>query len=172
MNYYISDLHFGCQAVFDRTDRPFKNLDEMRDVSISNINSTLNKDDTLYILGDISCAEYDPTDELIAMKCKKILVKGNHDARWCHHRHFRKQFEAIYDIKAVRDYDTRIVLCHYPLAEWDGFFKGHFHFYGHIHNSDDGAGVIMKSIPKAINVSVDVNDFMPKTAAELIGKAK
>lgn len=168
MNYYTSDLHFGCQAAFDRTGRPFKDLDEMRDIIISNINNTLSKDDTLYILGDVSCAEYDPTNELKAMKCKKILIKGNHDARWCKHRHFRNQFEAIYDIKAVRECGTRIVLCHYPLAEWDGFYKGHYHFYGHIHNSNEGAALLMKSIPRAVNVGVDVNDFKPKTAAELL----
>ncbi len=169
MNYYTSDLHFGCQAVFDRTGRPFKDLEEMKEVIINNINNTLKRDDTLYILGDISCAEYDPTSELKAMNCRKILIKGNHDARWCKHRHFRNQFDEIHDIKAVRECGTRIVLCHYPLAEWDGYYKGHYHFYGHIHNSNEGAALIMNNVERAINVGVDVNDFMPKTAKELLG---
>lgn len=172
MNYYTSDLHFGCSVIFERTKRPFKDLDEMRDILIKNINDTVSSKDTLYILGDISCAEYDPTNELKAMNCRKILIKGNHDARWIKHRHFRAQFDEIHDIKAVRENDTRIVLCHYPLAEWDGFWKGHWHFYGHVHNSNEGAGLLMKQIERSVNVGVDVNDFRPKTSAELMNIRK
>lgn len=172
MNYYTSDLHFKCQEIFDRTNRPFKDLDEMRDVIIRNINETVSPNDTLYILGDIACADYDPTTELKEMNCAKVLIKGNHDARWMHHRHFRHQFEEIHSIKAVRENDTKIVLCHYPLAEWDGYWKGYWHFYGHIHNSTEGASRIMSQIKRTVNVGVDVNEFKPKTAAELMNIRK
>lgn len=168
MNYYISDLHFGCKEIFERTKRPFKDLEEMNGVIIRNINERVLPEDTLYILGDISCADYDPTKELKAIKCQKILVKGNHDARWMHHKHFRRQFKEIHDIVAVRDNGTRIVLCHFPLAEWDGYWKGHWHFYGHVHNSNEGAALLMSQLERAVNVGVDVNDYMPKTALELM----
>jgi calcineurin-like phosphoesterase family protein len=141
----------------------------MHDVIIKNINETVSSRDTLYILGDVACIEYDPTDDLKLIHCPKILIKGNHDAKWLKHRHFRNQFEEIYDIKAIKTDDTRIILCHYPMAEWDGFWKGHWHFYGHIHNSNEGAGLIMSQIPRSVNVGVDVNDFKPKTARQLMG---
>ena len=39
-------------------------------------------------------------------------------------------------IKTIEDNGTRIVMCHYPMVEWDGFFRGALHFYGHIHILD------------------------------------
>lgn len=172
MNYFTSDLHFGSQDIFDRTKRPFKDLEEMKETIIKNINETVSPSDTLYILGDIACYDHDPTEELKAINCPKILIKGNHELRWVKHRHFRNQFEEIHNISVVRENDTRIVLCHYPMAEWDGYWKGHWHFYGHIHNSNEGAGLIMSKIERAVNVGVDVNDFRPKTAAELMNIRK
>ena len=168
MNYFTSDLHFGCDAIRIRCNRPWKDVKSMNEDIISRFNDVLKSDDTLFILGDVACAEYDPTSELTRIHGKKILISGNHDARWLHHRHFRKCFEKIEDIMPIREEGTRIVLCHYPLAEWDGYWKGHWHFYGHVHNSNEGAGLLMKQIPRAVNVGVDVNEFMPKTAKELM----
>ncbi len=144
-------------------------MEDMTDKIIENINSRVKKDDTLYILGDVGCAEIDPTEYLKRIKCKKILIIGNHDARWMKHRHFRNCFEEIHEIKAIRRNGPRIILCHYPLCEWDGYWKGHYHFYGHVHNSEEGAGKIMAGIERAVNVGVDVNDYMPKTIEELTG---
>jgi calcineurin-like phosphoesterase family protein len=53
---------------------------------------------------------------------------------------------------------------HYPIEEWDGFFRGSYHLYGHVHNNDNG----LRIIDRRYNVGVDVNDFEPKTLDELI----
>lgn len=170
MFYYTSDLHFGCQEIFDRTERgrQFSDLDEMRYKIIEGINARVKSEDTLYILGDVSCAGYDPTDDLKNINCAKILIKGNHDAKWVKHRRFRNQFKDIASIKAVHDADTRIVLCHYPLAEWDGYWKGHYHFYGHVHNSTTGGAAYMKNVQRAVNTYCLQSKNYVFTAKELI----
>lgn len=181
MEFFTSDLHLGrtsdgesktgSEVIFERTgrDKLFSSMEDYTSKIIENINNRCKKDDTLYILGDISCAEEDPTKYLKQINCRKILIIGNHDARWIKHRHFRDCFEEIREIKAIRKNGTRIVLCHYPLAEWDGFWKGHWHFYGHVHNSEEGAGKFMREIERAVNVGVDCNNYIPKTIEELTG---
>ncbi len=173
MNLFISDLHFGSEEIFvrERRDLLFKDTTEMADEMIRRINMACGKKDTLYILGDVSCAEYDPTEELKQIKCQKVLVIGNHDAKWLKHHHFCNQFVKILDVGHVRDFGTRITLFHYPLCEWDGAMKGHWHFYGHVHASDArGTEKIMRTIPHCVNVGADVNDFTPLSVGELIGK--
>lgn len=172
MRYYTSDLHFGCEAIFEREKRNlyFSGLREMGEKLVDNINKRCDKDDTLYILGDVACADYDPTPELIRIKPHMVLIAGNHDAKWLKHRHFVKYFDKVLEIGHVHEFGTRITLFHYPMCEWDGAMKGHWHFYGHVHGMNMGYGRLMDQIPHACNVGVDVNDFMPMTAGELISK--
>ena len=68
----------------------------------------------------------------------------------------------------MKDGEYNLFLSHFPMIEWDGFYKNRYLFYGHVHYNDRVTNTIMKLLPNAINVGVDVNDFMPKTAEELI----
>jgi hypothetical protein len=68
----------------------------------------------------------------------------------------------------ITDGKYDLFLSHLPVAEWDGFYKGRFHFYGHVHNAKGGGAGLMKFLPTAVNVSCDVLGFMPMTAEELI----
>lgn len=43
-------------------------------------------------------------------------------------------FESVDKMLFVEDKKERICLCHFPIAEWNGFFRGSWHIYGHIHN--------------------------------------
>ena len=59
-------------------------------------------------------------------------------------------------------------MCHYPIAEWDGFFRGTIHIYGHIHNNKNDAYHIMSQYDNALNAGCMVNGYMPVTLEELI----
>ena len=48
-------------------------------------------------------------------------------------------------------------------------YKGIYHFYGHIHNSESGAANVMSLYKKAVNVGIDTIG-KPKTAEELINE--
>ena len=166
MYYYTSDLHFGHEGV--ARERGFENAKEMGNFIIENFNNVLKPNDVLMILGDVSCYGYRPQDELNAITGHKVLIVGNHDRSLLHSHSFRKCFADIREYEIFRDGDTKIYLSHYPMCEWDGYMKGIYHFYGHIHNRTDGPGLVMKIYPTAVNVDVQVNEYQPRTAAELI----
>ena len=52
MNFYISDLHIGHPGVIEFDNRPFADLNEMQKTIIDNWNSRVQKNDTVYIVGD------------------------------------------------------------------------------------------------------------------------
>ena len=69
----------------------------------------------------------------------------------------------------INDNGRQVVLCHYPIAEWDGYFKGVYHLYGHVHNNFANPWYkIMGSLKNCYNVGVDVCDYKPVTLDELI----
>lgn len=168
MNFYTSDLHLGYEQVIKTAHRPFKTTEEMSQTIIRNINERTNHDDVLIILGDVACYGYNPVKELKDIHCHKVLITGNHDKSLLKHKSFRHCFADIRDTELIRENDVTIFLCHYPICEWDGYCKGVYHFYGHVHNSQIGGGYMMKLYPTAVNVGVDCNEFKPKTAKELI----
>lgn len=172
MKYYTSDLHFSHEAIIRLCNRPFTSADEMNRKIISNFCERLGKDDFLFILGDVSCYGQHPQDLIKQIPGHKILIKGNHDKSLIKDASFRHCFTDIVTNEIVRDQvddeDVKIFLSHYPMAEWDGFYKWIWHFYGHVHNSPSGGAAVMQLIPTAVNVGVDTNAFTPKTAKELI----
>lgn len=173
MNYYTSDLHFGHQKTFDRAGRGevFKDLSEMNEALIRNINLRCKKEDVLYILGDVAAHGVDASCFLRRLNPHLILIVGNHDVSALKDFKFRKCFDAIHgSVCNIKDGMYKLFLCHYPVVEWDGYYRKRFLFYGHIHNANTTGTRLMQQIPTAFNVGVDVNDFMPKTAAEIIGE--
>lgn len=169
--YYTADLHFGHKKIIEHCHRPFSSTDDMDNALISNINKRCKKDDVLFILGDVAWYGNESATSLLKrIKSKKILVKGNHDASLLKSREFRNCFVDIVTQEMIHDGNKKIFLSHYPMAEWDGYYKGIWHFYGHIHNSQNAASALMEYVPTAVNVGVDVQDFVPKTADELISE--
>ena len=171
MNFYISDLHLshGGMAFL----RGFKDVESMNDVIVDSINSVCRKRDTLYVLGDVAdgynCPNVVPW--LKKIKPRMVLVVGNHDGSErsgeLSFRQFRECFSSIKEHARVRDGIYCIYLSHYPHAEWDGMFKGWWHFYGHVHNADYGGAAIENIVPTAVNVGWDVLG-KPMTAENLV----
>lgn len=170
MNYYIADTHFCHNNILKLSHRPFRTITEMDEALISNWNKRVKKNDTVYILGDFACRtnEHNISYILNRLKGNKILIVGNHDNVILKSQGLRKQFYKISPYLEVDDNGKHIVLFHYPISEWDGFFRGWYHFYGHIHNNKNQSYHLMQQIPRAFNVGVDVINFEPKTADEII----
>lgn len=53
MKFYISDLHFGHKNILTFDNRPFFTLAEMEQTIISNWNNRVEKNDEVYVLGDM-----------------------------------------------------------------------------------------------------------------------
>lgn len=187
MDYFISDMHFGREHILWEVNRPFNTIEEMADAIIENCNKRLSAEDTLYILGDVSRREYIPEKEMNAIPGHKILIAGNHDRTLIEDQRFRDLFDDIKPIEYVSTPESLITLFHYPLAEWDGMMRQpvmkvdrtgrpitreHWMFYGHVHNAVGGGTRLLRYNPMTVNVGVDVNDFTPQTAVELMTKQK
>lgn len=170
MNYYISDLHFGHQNIIRLCNRPFKNVDEMDEKIIQNWNNVVKPEDTVYILGDLCFRNSkDPYYYLSRLNGHKHLIVGNHDDHTISNKKAAALFDSISDLKTIQDGNDKIVLFHYPITEWNGFFRGALHFYGHIHNNTrNNTYKTISSIPNAYNVGVDILDFIPRTKEEVI----
>lgn len=54
--FYISDTHFGHEAIIGSCERPFSSVKEMDEFMIDAWNSTVSDDDIIYHLGDFAFA--------------------------------------------------------------------------------------------------------------------
>lgn len=164
MIYYTADLHFNHKNVLKYDNRPFNSVEEMNETIINNWNSIINNTDDVYIIGDICLGN--PAKYLDRLKGKLHLIIGNHDGETL--KKCRDYFESIDTYKKIHDNGKTIILCHYPIVEWDGFYRGTYHIYGHIHNSLNNTYYIMKNLDLALNAGCMINNYIPVTLEQLI----
>lgn len=170
MIFYTADLHLGHENIMRLSKRPFSSVKEMDDVLIDNINNKVGVNDDLYIIGDFTYKGGDPVGYLERIKCRKHLIIGNHDGKLLSNRTATNMFvERPRDYSKIKDNDKDVVLCHYPIAEWDGYFRGTYHIFGHVHNNFGNPWyAYMSKLKNCFNAGVDVNDYEPMTLKELI----
>ena len=169
MIYYTADLHFNSYR--NLPYRPFKTIGEMNAYMYMNIAQRVGRHDTLVIVGDVGSCSNPPIRILKKIKARKILIVGNNDLPPLKDREFRKCFDSIIQGNYLF-YDeylgSKIFLNHYPCCSWNGSRTGIPHFYGHIHSLKTDGYEQISQIPNAYNVGVDVLDYRPMTAKEII----
>ena len=168
MIYIIADTHFGHANIIRLCNRPFSSVEKMDETMIQNWNKIVGPDDDVYIVGDFAYRTKDPCLYADKLNGRKHLITGNHDKKNLRDPKFRSRFVEIKDMLTLKDNGRTIVLCHYPLAEWDGMYRGALHFFGHIHNNENNTQKIMRTIKVAYNVGADILGFTPKTIDEII----
>ena len=133
---FISDLHEGHENVIKFDNRPFKDIDEMREQLIERWNSAVGIRDTTYILGDFCWRkEDDPlySKFLNALNGKKILVRGNHDPK-----NLPNGFTEAVDYKEIKDNKRRIIMSHYPIIMYHhDTDENAYMLYGHVHSTNE-----------------------------------
>lgn len=171
MIFYTADLHFGHKNVISFDNRPFEDVKSMDRTLIQLWNSRVSKEDHVYILGDFAYRnEKDEAWYLKQLNGHKYLIIGNHDKRLLQNEAAMRYFEGVDKMMHISDNGTQICLCHFPLAEWNGFYKGHTHIYGHIHNKEDATWAFMQTRANAYNAGCMLHNYMPATLKELIRK--
>lgn len=175
MIYYISDIHFRDQSIFDKCRRPFKSLLDMEEVIINNWNKRVMDDDVIYVLGDlVNDNDASAIQIFNKLKGRKHLIVGNHDYQLLDVIKNSNLFESIKFIDLVIDKNRKVCVCHYPLMDWMEFNRQGILVYGHIHNKTAKNGDAYRQIKEfyktlpAYNCGVDVCNFEPKTLDELI----
>lgn len=169
MNLYISDLHFGHRNVINFDNRPFLDAEEMDQTLIQLWNSRVGAEDNVYIVGDF-CYRNDKAAEwyLRQLKGHKHLIIGNHDGATLKNEKAMAYFESVDKMMHVSDDGRQICLCHFPIAEWNGYHRGSWHIYGHIHNSRSETYEFMKTKERALNAAACINNYTPASMNELI----
>ena len=169
MKYYISDIHFGHEAVINFEPRPFSNVDEMDSAIIERWNNKITKNDQVYILGDFAFRNEKPYSwYLKQLAGQKHLIVGNHDRKLLKDSEAMEYFVSVDYYLEVTDSQKRIIMCHYPISEWNNFQHEAIHIYGHIHNKTDGAFQYMKQFDRALNAGACINNYTPSSLNELI----
>lgn len=169
MVYFTSDLHFYHDNVIKFANRPYHSAEQMNQSLIKNWNDTINADDEIYILGDLTMKGPDLAMKILSqLKGIKHLIKGNHD-------HFvdKKSFEpwlfaSIQDYKSITYMNQKFVLFHYPVLEWDGYFRGSIMLHGHQHNHADYNYRNLENGIRRYDVGVDANFMKPVSAEQII----
>lgn len=161
MEYFIADTHFDDPNILIYSRQKFETLKEMNNLIIKNWNSTVEEDDTVYLLGDVGNVEY-----LKQLKGNIIIVLGNHDKE-----------EAIKKVNPnIKIYDKPIIegwmiLSHEPISFLPKEAP-YLNIHGHLHQFNYRAGSDLNwyNGNRYFNVSCEQIKFTPISKAEIINQ--
>jgi calcineurin-like phosphoesterase family protein len=155
--YVISDPHFHHRNMALR--RGFTDEIEMNEHIVSKWNKTVNKKDTVWILGDITMekADYEILNKLNGIK---HIVLGNHDRG----QHTKILQQYVNKICGMVDYKN-VILTHCPIHPSQLEFRYSKNIHGHVHSNpildlyeDKAWG---KLDERYVNVSAEAINYTP-----------
>lgn len=158
--WFTSDTHFTHGNLMKHyPDRArFKDEDEMKEWMIQEWNKRIQPKDTVYHIGDFGGKDADK-DLKVARRLKGRLfyVPGNHDRKIVKLRGFQERCSMLYPYSyaEISIDKQKIVLCHFPIWEWNQIHREAWHIHGHVHAKPTG-------IPgKIMDAGVDGNGLVP-----------
>ncbi len=134
--FFTADLHIGDQAI--ARWRGFgTDVGAHDDLLLARLEARLQRDDELWILGDVCKPRVEDVVNLrAAIPCKSVnVIIGNHDSRakfvtaGCYNT-----VEYYAHVGKQRRDGYRFVLSHYPMLDWDRAYHGAYMLHGHIHS--------------------------------------
>lgn len=124
--WFTSDTHFG-HNMLAKDIRGFDSTDEHDEVLISNCNSVIKPEDTVFHLGDFSLKNPSTNREYLMTILSRLngnwhLIAGNHDACWPGHRDSYKHQKTYLELgfHSVQAFGKRkldgeyILMSHFP----------------------------------------------------------
>lgn len=154
--YITSDTWFGRPQILQIANRPFANIEEMNATLIKNWNKKVKKTDVVFHLGNFAWDPVTARSVLKKLNGKIYFLQGNEDSALEEiiedfpNAEFMSQM-----IAELVEFDT--IICHYPLAEWNGKDCGTIHMHGHTvfsHKTN-------LTIERRFNVCTDYWGFSP-----------
>ena len=176
MIYFTADTHFFHANVIEMCRRPFRGLYDMHESLISNWNSVVQENDSIYILGDFAFkgSGSDVNNLLRRLNGTKHLIVGNHDKYLKYPDFDSSLFESVQDYLILSYNKIWFILFHYPILEWAHYYRKSIHLFGHVHNNISHRKEESEKFSflgsRAVNVGVDVQDFYPVSAEKLINQ--
>ena len=163
--YHIGDLHIGHRSVC-KYRTMFSSVEEHNETLVSNILSTVNKRDTLWLHGDLffSPESLNSALEIVERCCTVNIILGNHDSDRKIRREIIKTLVDCQNVKLhslVSKYGAW--LSHHPLHPAE--LRGKFNIHGHVHYQ-----TIRE--PGYFNVSAENLGFFPRKTEDIMNAAK
>jgi len=162
--FFTSDEHYGHSNIIKYCNRPFTDVNHMREMLIANHNRKVPIDAVTYHLGDIfwnTVSINDAWEILSRLNGSHVLIWGNHD----------KTAKNLIDTYPVTSFDSsqdvlllsqqkypKIFMSHYAHRVWPSSHKGSYHLFGHSHNMLPAYGL-------SHDVGVDGNNYTPVSLA-------
>lgn len=151
--FFIGCTHFGHANIIKLANRPFTSVDEMDEHMIERWNEVVGENDHVYHLGDFMSWKKDaaPAEHYIGRLNGKItFIRGNHDPFGWGHHYLR-----------VETGWKPTVLFHYPIEEWDGWYRGSIHMHCHTHQP------MLVTAKNRFNVTVEATNYRPISLEEI-----
>lgn len=166
--FLTSDHHFFHSRIIGYCNRPFQNEADMNTELISRWNLSIENDDVVFHIGDLSAGIGKRSEELQQiisdLNGQKFLIRGNHDHQpdeWYLQSGFKKVFDFV-NLGGV-------LLVHYPLQvaierglKLDNAAIVDHVIHGHTHTVDTA------DHENHFNVAVDRHNFAPVTYEKAI----
>ena len=165
--YFTADPHFHHRNIIEYCDRPFADVEEMNTALLDNINTLVQPDDTLYLVGDIVYGH--PARVTLAMaeetikkiRCRNlILIPGSHDEDFA--AKLPHLFKAVSPLLDIKVHGQGITLCHYSMRSWKSSHHGTWSLFGHHHGR-----LPVDEATLAMDVGVDPNNYRPLSFEEV-----
>ena len=160
--FFIADTHFHNENIIRYCNRPFANAAEMDEALINNWNSTISKQDMVFVLGDFAhrATKQNIIDLVLKLNGRKFLVLGNHDRVYKTSWWIKKSgFEEVSRFPIL--IENNLLLSHEPIFMNETM--PYVNVYGHVHNNDMYKDVSLHGIC----VSVERINYTPLELTEL-----
>jgi len=170
--WITSDLHFGHKNIMKfcpQTRARFRDdVNYMNNAMAEEWNHKVQPNDLVYILGDVAFMSGSDAGRMIKrLNGKKILIEGNHDKKTLKDVTFCNAFAEIHKYLDINYDGHKIVMFHYPIAEWDQVHRGSLHFHGHLHGNKSGLEQY-----RALDVGMDSTGEIVVSMEYAIGRIK
>lgn len=167
--FFTSDEHFDHNNIITFCNRPFADVEEMKEALIKNHNEVVKPGDRVYHLGDMFWRTFGVEEAVKAVQRlngQHYYIYGNHDELF-RNQALRDKFIWCRDMEnlKVQGYPN-IVLCHYAMRVWNGSHKGAYQLYGHTH------AAMPENDSLSFDVGVDAQNFYPISLEAVHAKMK
>lgn len=85
-----------------------------------------------------------PVYYLNMLNGRKHFIVGNHDKSTLKSEKSCEHFKTVEKIYEINDGGNRVILCHFPISNWNGRHRGAYHIYGHIHGNQNELKFIIR----------------------------
>lgn len=175
--FFTADEHYGHDnrngGIIHMCNRPFANLDEMREEFIVRHNAKIPpgmKNAVTIHLGDMFWRKLS-VDDCIAIVYRlnggHVYIRGNHEEVFNRpgSERLHAMFQDMDDVKLLHVGKQLVWLSHYAHRVWPKSHVGSYHVYGHTHG-------VLPVYRRSMDVGVDANDYAPVSFDELDAKMK